>query len=84
MSAPSGGFFWNWLRQSLRILHRLWLEVTGFIFICFAVLGAFSLLKEWRAYQPGGGLWKLVAAGVFTAAMALFGLYSFFKSRRIQ
>ena len=84
MSPSSGGFFWNWVRTSLKILHRLWLEVTGFIFCAFAVFGGFSLLREWRLHQDGGELWKVVAAGVFTVVMALFGVYSFAKSHRVQ
>ena len=84
MSPSSGGFFWNWVRTSLKILHRLWLEVTGFIFCAFAVFGGFSLFREWRLYQDGGELWKVVAAGVFTVVMAVFGVYSFVKSHRVQ
>jgi hypothetical protein len=84
MSPPSDGFFWNWVRTSLKILHRLWLEVTGFVFSAFAVFGAASLLREWRLYEDGGELWKVVAAGVFTVVMAMFGVYSFMKSHRVQ
>jgi hypothetical protein len=84
MSPPSDGFFWNWVRTSLKILHRLWLEVTGFIFSAFAVFGVASLLREWRMYEDGGELWKVGAAAVFTLVMAMFGVYSFMKSRRIQ
>ena len=85
MSSSPSGFFYTWLRNSLKTLHRLWLEVTGFIFSAFAVFGSFSLFKEWRSYQAGGDeMWKVVAAGTFTATMAVFGLYSFFKSHRVK
>lgn len=83
--APAGSFFANWLRNTLKILHRLWLEVTGFIFCAFALFGVMSLLRELKRQQGGEGeMWKLVAAGTFTATMLMFGVYSFFKSHRIK
>lgn len=85
MGQSSGGFFANWLRTTAKILHRLWLEVTGFIFCAFALFGVMSLLREWKLHQEGTGeMWKLAAAGTFTATMLMFGVYSFFKSHRIK
>jgi len=84
MTAPSGGFIWNWLRSSARILHRLWLEITGFLFLSLAVFGGFSLFKEWGVYPSEGETWKVAAAGSFTVVMVVFGVYSFYKAHRLR
>lgn len=74
----------QWLRQSARILHRLWLEVSGAIFFGLAFFGLPSALREWRAYQAGGTAWKLAAAIVFMVTMTAFGIYSFLRARRLR
>ena len=78
---------WRVVRNMGRILHRLWLEITGAIFLAMAGLGGFSLWKEWRAYQggqPEGELWRLVAALSFVIFMGGFGLHSFLRARRLR
>jgi hypothetical protein len=75
---------WQWLQRSLKILHQLWLEVTGFIFLALAAFGTLSAWREWNAYRTGGALWELVAAVCFVLMMASFGIYSFLKSRRLR
>ena len=74
----------SWLRSSLQVLHQLWLEVTGAVFFGLAVFGVPSVLKEWRAYQSGGSLWKPAAAVLFVFMMGCFGVYSFLKARRLR
>ena len=78
---------WQVLRNMGRILHRLWLEITGAVFLAMAAFGSFSVWKEWRAYQsaqPGGELWKLVAALTFVIVRGGFGLHSFLRARRLR
>ena len=75
---------WKTLQNMGRILHRLWLEITGAVFLGMAAFGSFSLWKEWRSYQAGGELWKLVAALTFVIFMAGFGLHSFLRARRLR
>jgi hypothetical protein len=75
---------WKWLCQTGRILHQLWLEVTGAVFIALAAFGGVSAWKEWQALQEGGPLWKLVAALLFVVMMGAFGIYSFWKARRVR
>jgi len=36
-----------------RILHQLWLEVTGFVFLVLASIGGLALVREYQKY--GGG-----------------------------
>ncbi|OFW25839.1 MAG: hypothetical protein A3H27_05165 [Acidobacteria bacterium RIFCSPLOWO2_02_FULL_59_13] len=75
---------WQWLRYAARILHRLWLEVTGVMFLSMAAFAVPSILREWRAYQGGGPLWKPMSAVLFLCMMAGFGVYSFLKARRLR
>ena len=67
-----------------RILHRLWLEITGTVFLGMAAFGSLSAWKEWRAYQTGGEMWKIVAALTFVLVMAAFGVHSFYRARRLR
>lgn len=68
-----------------RILHLLFLEVTGFVFLCFATIGGFALMREYpgvvsgRVSQGRFGLTLL-----FTLMFAWFGLSSFWRARRKQ
>src|SRR6267154_2500190 len=36
-----------------KVLHQLWLEVTGFVFLAFAAIGVVALVKEYAAYRVG-------------------------------
>ena len=75
---------WQWLRGAARILHRLWLEVTGVMFLGLAAFAVPSILREWRSYQGGGPLWKPLSGVLFLCMMAGFGVYSFLKARRLR
>ena len=35
------------------MLHQLWLEVTGFVFLALAFIGAVALFREFARYQAG-------------------------------
>jgi len=66
-----------------RILHQLWLEVTGFVFLALAGIGALSLTHEYtlyRAHHTGGD--RILVATIFTLTFAWFGLSSFWRVRR--
>jgi hypothetical protein len=75
---------WKFLRTAARILHRLWLEVTGAIFLALAGFGGLATVREWRAYQAGGALWEFLLALLFVLMMGGFGVYSFFRARRLR
>jgi hypothetical protein len=64
-----------------KVAHTLWLEVTGFIFSVFAVIGAVAARKEYAAL---GGPWTrdprfLITLG-FTLMFAWFGFSAFYKA----
>jgi len=65
------------------VLHQLWLEITGFVFLVFAVVGGVALFKEYAAYQAGRATpGRVVAAAGFSLMFAWFGTTSFWKARR--
>ena len=54
------------------------------MFLSMAAFAVPSILREWRAYQGGGPLWKPMSAVLFLCMMAGFGVYSFLKARRLR
>ncbi len=63
-----------------RVLHLLWLEVTGLFFILFAVAGATA---AWHEYHKTGIVSSKVGAAVcFSVVFAWFGVSSFWRARR--
>jgi hypothetical protein len=67
-----------------RVLHQLWLEVTGFTFLAIAGIGALAGMREYGKYQAGhaAGPGRLVLAVCFTASFIWFGLSSFWRVRK--
>ncbi len=67
-----------------RVLHQLWLEVTGFTFLAMAAVGAMAGLRAYGKYQAGhaAGLGRLLLAICFTVTFTWFGLSSFWRAKR--
>ncbi len=67
-----------------RVLHQLWLEVTGFTFLAIAAIGAMAGMREYGRYQSGHttGPGRLVLAICFTISFAWFGLSSFWRIKK--
>lgn len=66
-----------------RVLRQLWLEVTGFVFLALAALGALSLVREYARYHSGEtNNSRVLVAIIFTLVFAWFGLSSFWRVRR--
>src|SRR6185437_15841736 len=64
------------------IVRQLWLEVTGFVFLVFAIVGAAALFKEYPAYHSGHAPASRVAAAAgFTLMFGWFGVTSFMRAR---
>jgi hypothetical protein len=82
-----GSALLNGLRTTGRalgsVMHQLWLEVTGFVFLSIAAVGAFEGFREYGKYhaglEPGPG--RLILAVCFTISFAWFGLSSFVRVR---
>ena len=65
------------------VAHALWLEVTGFLFLVLATIGAGATVREYRRYLAGtvpGG--KVAVAALFTLLFFYFGFNSFWRSGR--
>ena len=67
-----------------RVLHQLWLEVTGFTFLAIAAIGAVSGMREYNRYQSGHatGPGRLALAICFTVSFAWFGVSSFWRIKK--
>jgi hypothetical protein len=67
-----------------RVLHQLWLEVTGFTFLAIAAIGALAGVREYSKYQSGHavGPGRLLLAVCFTLSFAWFGLSSFWRVKK--
>ena len=71
------------LRSVGRVLHVLFLEVTGFVFLCLALIGFAALRREYAAYAAGTiGPSRPIMAGLFFALFVWFGISNFWRSRR--
>jgi len=64
-----------------RVLHQLWLEVTGFIFLAIAGVGAMTALREYGKYHAGQatGPGRLILAIMLALCFAWFGVSSFWR-----
>ena len=66
-----------------RVLHQLWLEVTGFVFLAMAGIGCFALGREWTKFAAGKeGPGRLLVAACFVVTFGYFGLSSFWRVKR--
>jgi hypothetical protein len=66
-----------------RVLHQLWLEVTGLIFLVMATSGGVALGHEYARYQAGKiGFGRVGLAICFTVTFAWFGVSSFWRVRQ--
>ena len=74
----------QWFGEVIKTLRRLWLEVTGTVFLALAFYAGAGTLREWRAFEQGGSLWRLGSSLFVLVMMLAFGVYSFWKARRIR
>lgn len=66
-----------------RVLHQLWLEVTGVIFLLMALSFAGATVKEYGKYHAGqAGLGGVAVAICFTVTFAWFGVSSFWRVKK--
>jgi uncharacterized membrane protein len=69
----------------VRPLHALWNEVIGFLFIVFAIVAGFYVVRAVREFDGDvEGLVHIVMPGLFGLLMAYFGISSFLKARKIS
>ena len=61
-----------------RVLRKLWHEITGFLFVCLAIIGGAEVARKWHMHEPQ----KLAAAAVFSVMFLYFGVTSFSRARK--
>jgi len=65
------------------VIHALWLEVTGFLFLVLSVIGGGATVREYHRYLAGTAPRNRVAlAAIFTLLFLYFGVESFMRARR--
>jgi hypothetical protein len=70
-------------RSFVRILHILFLEVTGFLFVCLTVGFGSVAIREYHKYKAGAApQYKVALAALFTVMFFWFGVSSFWRARR--
>jgi hypothetical protein len=66
-----------------RVLHQLWLEVIGLVFLVMASSGGVAAAHEYAKYQAGKiGFGRVAVAICFTVTFAWFGVSSFWRVQR--
>jgi hypothetical protein len=69
----------------IRPLHTLWNEVIGFLFIVFAVVAGFYVIRALRSFEGDiEGLFRIVLPALFGLVMGYFGVSSFLRARKIS
>ena len=65
------------------VLHQLWLEVTGFVFLALAGIGGLAGAREYARFEAGkAGFGRVALAICFCLTFAYFGVSSFWRVRR--
>jgi hypothetical protein len=66
-----------------KVLHQLWLEVTGFVFLFMACIGGIAFSREYAKFEAGRvGPGRMIIAVCFCVTFAYFGFSSFWRVRR--
>ena len=64
------------------VMHQLWLEITGLVFLAFAGVGLIAFAREYAAYHAGRGTSGHIAiAAGFSVMFTWFGISSFWRAR---
>ncbi len=84
----------RWLRAGLsaaritlehfaRVLHLLWLQITGVFFLLFALVGSVAAWREYGRWQAGKiGPGRMTLALVFAVVFGWYGVSSFWRAAR--
>jgi NO-binding membrane sensor protein with MHYT domain len=68
----------------LRPLRVLWNQIIGFFFVVIAILAGFRTVPLVREFDGDpGDLFRVLLSTVFTAMMAGFGIYSFWRAHKV-
>ena len=76
----SGAFFKHVVPAAVKPIHSLWHEILGFTFLVFAGIATFKVVRHPGALEPA----QLAIVSVFIIVMAVYGISSVRKARRIS
>ena len=66
-----------------RVMHILWLEVMGFVFLGIAAIAGYACFHEYTQFQAGAvGSGRAILAAAVALMFAWFGVSSFWRARR--
>ncbi|HEX8815815.1 MAG TPA: hypothetical protein VF753_09965 [Terriglobales bacterium] len=66
-----------------RVTRQLWLEVTGFVFLALAGIGAIAFVREYAKFHAGhADANRTILAACFAVLFGWFGLSSFWRVNR--
>ena len=73
-------------KDVIRSLHQFWLEISGVLFIGFSAIFGLHAVQEYRKYTATteGEDWQLVSATALSIVTFVFGIHSFWKSRKLR
>ena len=84
MSRIGREFVRHILPQIIKPIRTLWNEMIGFVFVCLAAVPIPRTFRQWREYgETGDGVFRLALSIVFITLMAMFGIHSFLRARKI-
>ena len=78
-------FFRHVVPQVARPIHSLWNQMIGFLFICLALMGGSAVFRIYRHFDGSPeSLFRLILASFFVVIMALYGVTSLLRARKIS
>jgi succinate dehydrogenase hydrophobic anchor subunit len=80
LARQAGKFVKHVLPAAIKPVHSLWHEILGFVFLVFAAIGSWKVIRNSASLGP----LELVILIVFIVVMAAYGVSSFLKAWRIS
>ena len=78
-------FFRHVVPQVAKPIHSLWNQMIGFLFILLALMAASAVFRICRHYDGSPeSLFRLILSCFFFAIMALYGIASLLRARKIS
>ncbi len=70
---------WRFFSHLLHLLHQLWHEIVGTLFLALGAAAIPSVIREWR----GESKTRLALTIIFLLTMVYFGVTSFLRARKV-
>jgi len=80
LARQAGKFVKHVIPAAVKPVHSLWHEILGFIFLLFAAVAGWKILRR----SASLGVVQITILALFMAVMVGYGVSSFLKARRIS